>query len=336
MLLPKTDLPLAGKAYLHSTGANYAAPHPNVIDLQQATIMLSRTKTSPVSNTPSGAFYTPTQPSPLDHGLYTLQNLNVCPWYNGSMPHLNLSPEMLKCIDIANQHGIIYQPNPMGIYAPNGLKQFISQFQDSLLTRSISQSQKEWNEAFKSTAVSFDVTFKQLPKDVLGFEMSNFKLVTTSDQLGSPQLDRAISAATHGIINTIDPNRLLTIFLKTEVNFYQQVKLRFIILLKRDYIDDPTVLSDFSLFEKLKLGIQQSSFYTINYEPVLLNGYLNNGLFHKNSATFKDQLKQLKVYLVGTDALFRVAGNKPTFEILYEKYKKTTTKGVRSNGLVTA
>lgn len=301
-------------AYNRVIGQN-AQPHPTPMALHQTAEEISRLRITNPMMTDSYNFQG--IHTKVGKFLSTLQWLPLSPWCNGQLPDLMLNPKLVLLLQLANQLQPLYN-NPNGINLVNVFNS-IGQFQCSQETRYFREMQESWDGPFKLCELEFNSAFKGIHKIANGFTCSEFVTTTNMSQVNSPQLNEFIESVTHEFIKTIDSEKLLAIFLKKELGFNRQLKIRFIVLLRRDYIDDCLSSFDLSAFEKIKFTVEQAHGYQIFYDPSLLNGYMTTNIFHKKTQTFKEQMKQLMIYLVGTDSLYRIGCVEPTFSVLYTK-----------------
>lgn len=312
-MLTKNNFPSLQAGYMSATG-KLAHPHPSPCDFHQVTEEISKLR---IPNAGQANAY----PHPKVHEVFgtlvnTLRCLPSSPWCNGQMPSLTLNPKLFLCGQMANQYGLTPPNSDFGI-DPNRLISFVYAFQDQLQTHHYNAANQEWEATLKASVQKFTDTFKVVTKAANGFTSHEFVITTDTTQIGSPQLNRAIEAVSSGFINSFEDQQLLAIFLKKEPILNNQVRLRFIILLRRDFMDDPVSLNNLGFFERIKLDIERAHGYQLFYDTSLLNKYMTSNLFHKKSRTFKEQMAQLKVYLVGTDSLYRICGTDSTFSVLY-------------------
>ncbi|MGR2923030.1 hypothetical protein FY049_21290 [Acinetobacter sp. 1125_18A] len=122
------------------------------------------------------------------------------------------------------------------------------------------------------------------------------------------------------ILYACEENQVCGVAVKHEITSTQELVRRYLIITGRQYIDSPTTFTDASFIQEIKNLIEPYSNNTVTLEAIYLNGLLNNNQFLKKSPDFKDQMKLLKMYMVGTDSLIRIGGTKPTFEALYSYY----------------
>ncbi|MDW5465995.1 hypothetical protein R7J34_19370, partial [Acinetobacter baumannii] len=55
--------------------------------------------------------------------------------------------------------------------------------------------------------------------------------------------------------------------------------------------------------------------------PMALNGFMQTNRFFKGDPKYKDLIKLLKTYLVGTDTILRIWDTQSGFDVLYSKFK---------------
>jgi len=318
MLLKKHDAPLLHSAYMSNT-AKTIQPHLSPIAIAQVSDELSKVR---LPNQPAFLAYRlplQTLPENVDRLIKSMQWVHHLPWVNGVM-NLMLHPQLNLCIELARRHGLIDQQQSWRTDPIRGYN-FIREFQDLLLTRHFNELKEGWDYSHQFSEQELSNALKAVQKESNGFSFHEFISTIDSSQLHSPKLDQFIEDVKTGFINNLNSEQVQAIFLKKEPLPNRQVKLRFIILFKRDFLDSPAHLTDLSFFEKIKLSVEQTHGYQFIYDPSLLNGYMQSHLFHKKTQSFKEQIKQLRAYLTGTDALYRIGCVEPTFDVLYAKLK---------------
>lgn len=122
------------------------------------------------------------------------------------------------------------------------------------------------------------------------------------------------------IIYACEENQVCGVAVKHEITSKLELVRRYFIITGRQYIDSPTAFTDTSFVQEIKNLVEPHSNNTVTLETTYLNGLLQNNQFLKKSPDFKDQMKLLKMYMVGTDSLIRIGGTKPTFEVLFSRY----------------
>ena len=315
-MFKKNDAPLLNSAY-KSKIARITQPHPSPVEIGQVVNELSKVHLPSQPVFP--AYYLPPQtlPENVDRLIKSMQWVHHLPWVNGVM-NLMLHPQLNLCIELARRHGLIDQQQSWRTDPIRGYN-FICEFQGLLLTRHYNELKEGWDYAHQFSEQELSNALKAVQKESIGFSFHEFISTIDSSQLHSPKLDQFIEDVKTGFINNLNSEQVLAIFLKKEPLPNRQMKLRFIILFKRDFLDSPAYLTDLSFFEKIKLSVEQTHGYQFIYDPSLLNGYMQSHLFHKKTQSFKEQIKQLRAYLTGTDALYRIGCVEPTFDVLYAK-----------------
>ncbi|MDW5428770.1 hypothetical protein R7J51_20765, partial [Acinetobacter baumannii] len=116
-------------------------------------------------------------------------------------------------------------------------------------------------------------------------------------------------------------NDVIAVFSKWELTPQGQLALRLVFLLERQFIDDPIGLSDENAFVALQ-GNLEGLFNCKAYPvPMALNGFMQTNRFFKGDPKYKDLIKLLKTYLVGTDTILRIWDTQSGFDVLYSKFK---------------
>lgn len=302
-MLTKANFPILNSAYICSTNARMANPHPSPTDLYQAILLLSKAKITrnKYSNAQGNV-------SPIAQAIQTLSWLNHAPWSNGNISPLNFHP-------LISLGKYVYQNS-------SNVEYFINKLQTHMQTRIFFESEENWVAAFKTYEQNFDNFFKKI-KNVSGFELQEFTLECSSIQSDTVQFDnliRLIDEKSSVLLHLSEPENFLAIFLKKEPCLNQRMKIRLIVVLQKDFIDDPCGFSDSNFFESLKHTVESSSCHTLKHEELCLNGFLKINRFNKKSQHFKEQMKWLKGYLIGTDILYRMNELLPTFQIIYSKF----------------
>nr|WP_314371576.1 hypothetical protein [uncultured Acinetobacter sp.] len=327
MLLKKNDVPLLHSAYMSNT-AKTIQPHLSPIVIAQASDELSKVRLPRQAVFPTHGLVRQTLPENVYKLIESMESIHCLPWVNGFMD-LKLHPQLHLCLELAKQNGLVSQYQQFSWRSdPIRASNFIRQFQDLLLTHHFNELKEGWDDAHNFSDQELSNALKAAQKESNGFAFHEFISIMDSSHLHSPQLNQFIEDVKNGFINNLDGEQLLAVLLKKEPLPNRQMKLRFIILIKRDFLDSPAHLTNFSFFEKIKFNVEQTHGYQIFYDPSLLNGYMQSNLFHKKTQSFREQIKQLRVYLTGTDALYRIGCVEPTFSVLYTKVKVQSLEGV--------
>ncbi len=324
-MFKKNDAPLLHSAYM-SKIARITQPHPSPVEIGLAINELSKVRLPSQPVFPAYCLPPQTLPENVDKLIKSIQWVHHLPWVNTVM-NLRLHPQLNIGIELAKRHGLIDQQHSWRTDPIRG-SNFIREFQDILLTHHFKELKEGWDDAHKFSDQELSDALKAAQKESNGFAFHEFISIMDSSHLHSPQLNQFIEDVKNGFINNLEGEQLLAVLLKKEPLPNRQMKLRFIILIKRDFLDSPAHLTNFSFFEKIKFNVEQTHGYQIFYDPSLLNGYMQSNLFHKKTQSFKEQIKQLRIYLTGTDALYRIGSVEPTFSVLYTKVKIQSLEGV--------
>ena len=306
-MLNKINFQPLNAAYLSSTNAKVMPLHCTPVNAFQASIVLSK------ANTRVKKMFAQETASPITQALQTTIFMPNAPWCNGYIPPLNLHPIIYQSIASMMQIGVNLQ-NPA---------HFIDHLQIHLQTQSYFEAESEWGKTVKKSEQAFNKCIQRIMKNVSGIEIQEFTLNCDSAQNGSLQFSSLISLINSKLLellNKLEPDNFLALFLKKEPCINQKINIRFIIVLQKNFIDEPFGFSDSSFCEQLKYIIESSSGYALDYGVLPLNGFLQTRRFNKKSADFKDCIKYLKLYLIGTDTLYRVDGLQSSFEIVYSKF----------------
>ncbi|PVZ86923.1 hypothetical protein C9426_14285 [Serratia sp. S1B] len=202
-------------------------------------------------------------------------------------------------------------------------------FQYLTQTRDFYTVRTAWEANSASSEKQFDNLIKNTWKHVNGMEMLeltlSYPLQDIPAALRSSLRENFVNPdQIEFIVNEIrkaESDRILAISSKLEMTIHNHLKLRLIIFLEREFIDDPEGFTDPQFYSRLKYQFELNSINTMTLETLPLNGFLMSNKLHKQLPLFKDQIQLIKVYLVGTETLLRVGGIEPTFSILYSKYK---------------
>lgn len=252
--------------------------------------------------------------------------LNSSPFFNGQLLGCKLHP-FVECLlatmsplkNVSHQHFIDEKL----------VKECHLKFQLLTQTREFNEASTAWEASSASSEKQFDSLIKNTWKHVNGIEMLELTLsyplqdvspaLRFSLQENFVDLDQIKFIVSE--IRKAESDRILAICSKLEMTIDQQLKLRLIILLEREFIDDPEGFGDPEFYPHLKHQFELNSVNKMNLETIPLNGFLLTNKFYKQLPLFKDQIQLMKAYLVGTETLLRVGGTEPTFKILYTKYK---------------
>lgn len=252
--------------------------------------------------------------------------LNVSPFFNRQLLGCKQHPfaecfsaTMFPLKDISPKH----------LIDENMVQKCFLEFQYFTQTRAFHAASTAWEAGSTSIAQEFDKLIKNTWKHVNGMEMLELTLSYPLEEV-APALRFSLQENFVDLdqiklivseIRKAESDRILAICSKLEMTVDQQLKLRLIILLEREFIDNPEGFNDPELYPRLKHQFELNSVNTMVLETIPLNGFLMSNKFHKQLPLFNDQIPLLKTYLVGTETLLRVGGIEPTFKVLYTKYK---------------
>lgn len=251
-----------------------------------------------------------------------------CPFINGRIAHAKAHPFLEAIYHFLNQTGLIYiQPNQE--LNQSFILENIQQFLEYLLTRQYAQRIQGWNELLLEANAQFDTYIKALNKTVFGYDIHELVCVYPINQNMYPsaalasQSDFAKSMDTEitRLICQSEENKVCGVLVKRELTIQHQFIHRFLILTECQYIDDPSNFTNLEFIEEVKHLIEPNSQNRVELASNHLNGFLLRNRFLKKSSDFKEQMKQLKTYMVGTDQFVRVGGIHPTFKVLFSKFE---------------
>lgn len=262
-------------------------------------------------------------------GLFQLiDNLRVCPHTNGTIPFFELAPRLNIANKFMHHSGLINLRPDLNNIDENNVIDLIRRLQRVLLTEGFAQKEIEWKLSQKELEKCFEQLFKEILKQNPGFDIR--ELVCRypmhphlmAEYAYSTQNEFAVSRDQEiaRIIYACDKNQVCGVAVKHEITSKLELVRRYFIITGRQYIDSPTAFTDTSFVQEIKNLVEPHSNNTVTLETTYLNGLLQNNQFLKKSPDFKDQMKLLKMYMVGTDSLIRIGGTKPTFEVLFSRY----------------
>lgn len=257
-----------------------------------------------------------------------MANLRGCPYTNGTMPSVEVAPRLKVAIRFMHNSGLISLMPDLNNLDESNVIDLIRRLQRVFLTEAYAEKESKWKASQKESEKCFDLFFKGILKHNPGFDVRevtcrypmNPHLMAEyaySNQNGfAASRDQEIAR----IIYECEENQVCGVAVKHEITSTQELVRRYLIITGRQYIDSPTTFTDASFIQEIKNLIEPNSNNTVTLEATYLNGLLNNNQFLKKSPDFKDQMKLLKMYMVGTDSLIRIGGTKPTFEVLFTRY----------------
>lgn len=315
-MLTKANFPNLNAAYFCSTNAHLASPHPTPVHIYSIGLLLCRTTARNVERAYQG------KNIELMQAMQTLPGLINSPWCNGNIPLLSFHPVLSEILNLAQQ--IFSTPQAFNILPIQVLMQSgITQLQNRAQTKLFAEKLDAWTESFKAADKVVTAALNQITKNVVGFEIEEFSILYNTNQHGSLQIEFLKNLVTNEmkkLFNENESEKCLAIFVKSEPRLNQCMNIRFIVLLQKDYIDDPIGFSEFCFFEKLKHIVASNSNYAFIHETNSLNGFLSTKRFNKKDPNYRELVRSLKSYFIGTDALYRIGNLAPTLEIAYFKY----------------
>lgn len=254
--------------------------------------------------------------------------LRSCPYTNGTIPFLELAPRLNVANKFMHHYGLINLMPDLNYINESKVINLLKRLQRLYLMEGYAEEESKWKTSQKESEKCFDLFFKGVFKHNPGSDVHevtcryqmNPHLMTEyaySNQNGfAASRDQEIAR----IIYACEENQVCGVAVKHEITSTQELVRRYLIITGRQYIDSPTTFTDASFIQEIKNLIEPNSNNTVTLEATYLNGLLNNNQFLKKSPDFKDQMKLLKMYMVGTDSLIRIGGTKPTFEVLFSRY----------------
>lgn len=249
------------------------------------------------------------------------------PFINGQITYAKAHPFLDCFYHVSNQTGLIgIQPNQE--LNQDFILHQLQQLNNYLLTRQYDQQLQEWNETLLKSKAQFDDYTKGLNKKVSGYDVYEMMCCYPINQHLYP--DAALASQSNfaesmdkeitRLICLSEENAVCGVLVKREISIHNLLVRRFFIFTECQFIDDPSSFTNLDFMEKVKHLIEPNSQNRVVLASAHLNGFLLSNRFLKKSSDFKDQMKRLKMYLVGTDSLIRIGGTKPTFDILFSKY----------------
>ncbi len=315
-MLTRSNFPVLNSAYFCSTGAQLAPPHPSPVYIYQAASLLAKASAKSIEKAFNGSN------ALIMHAIQTLPWLNNAPWINSCMSNMSLHPLIKEFCNLAYQNGIECKALNLPIN-PSNVIYMIEQLRFFMQTSYYGDSLEKWMEAFDLSKQTLNTTLRAIEKNVSGFELQEFSINCDATQNGSLQIEELktlVSNEMKKLLNLAEPDKCSAIFLKKEPCLNQRMNLRYIVILQKDFIDEPAGFAVLSFFENLKKTVESNSCYTITYDARHLNGFFVNNRFSKKSPNYRERIKCLKTYLIGTDTLYRLDKLQPTFEVVYSKF----------------
>ncbi|MFW2023255.1 hypothetical protein [Acinetobacter baumannii] len=263
------------------------------------------------------------KPVELIRSIYPL--VTGSPVTNGMLP-VRLKPENELFIQFIKHTGPMVNG---GIYCNDqSFSNQIMGYQTVLNTRQFSEQLTAWNAEQVRTEELFDSTIKAITKDYSGFETHELYLLmlftlsaNTTMYSKQQHLDQQKKDMIAIFLDESGNNEILAVFSKWELTPQGQLALRLVFLLERQFIDDPVGLSDENTFMALQGNLEDLFNCKAYPVPMPLNGFMQGNRFFKGDPKYKDLIKLLKTYLVGTDTILRIWDTQSGFDVLYSKSK---------------
>lgn len=324
-MLTSKNLPNLNSAFAVITGSESIAAYPNLTEMYKYAKQFQKQKSSTLFKEAGSLNGMPQYK--LSDCAQTLHNrlpyvMNAA-WFH--MP-LRKHP-LIECfLQMANMHGLLIPSyNFM-----NAAHHMLGHFQHAVATREFNRDLDAWNTSFQTSSRSLDSAFKMVFKESSGVELQEIVLYTNFATVNGSlqQFQENAMNCFLDMFNPVQHEQVLAIVTKTEFTRYNQLKIRFILLLKQEFIDDQSHALDSSCFSHFKDFVERNNSYFLLHENGFLNGFLYDNRICKNHSDFKEQLQRLKTYLVDTDVLFRVVDTNPTCKVLYIKDPKKNQEGI--------
>lgn len=250
------------------------------------------------------------------------------PFTNGRMGHAKMNPFLEASSYFFNQSGFLFIPHNQELNQEFILNS-IQAFNDSLLTRQFDHQLNHWNEQFKEGEQLYDLFMKELKKAVKGCDMSEvvcvyplnphlFSNVAFSSQ---STFSESIDGEITRLICQSKENAVYGVLVKREITVNYQLICRYLVFTECQFINDPCSFTNLRFMEEVKRLVEPNSPNQVVLASNPLNGFLLSNRFIKKSSDYKEQMKRLKAYVVGTDKLIRVGGVQPTFKVLFSKFE---------------
>ncbi|MFP5084418.1 hypothetical protein [Acinetobacter pittii] len=258
----------------------------------------------------------------------TIPIIKDSPYINGRMMHAKMHPFLETISYFFNQSGFLYIP-PNQELNQDFILNSIQYFNNSLLTREYDQQLNHWNEQFNEGEQKFDQFKKVLNKAVKGCDMNEliciyplnqhlFANVAFSSQSDfAESMDKEITR----LICQSKENAVCGVLVKREITVNYQLICRYLVFTECQFINDPCSFTNLKFMEEVKRLVEPNSHNQVVLASNPLNGFLLSNRFIKKSSDFKEQMKRLKAYVVGTDKFIRVGGTQPTFKVLFSKFE---------------
>ncbi|MDC5459199.1 hypothetical protein OHW96_11370 [Acinetobacter baumannii] len=250
------------------------------------------------------------------------------PFTNGRMGHAKMSPFLEASSCFFNQSGLLSIPYNQELNQDFILKS-IQYFNNSLLTREYDQQLNHWNEQFNEGEQQYDQFMKELKKGVKGCDMSEVVCIYPLNQYmfsnvafsSQSTFSESIDGEITRLICQSKENAVCGVLVKREITVNYQLICRYLVFTECQFINDPCSFTNLQFMEEVKRLVEPNSHNQVVLASNPLNGFLLSNRFLKKSSDFKEQIKRLKAYVVGTDKLIRVGGVQPTFKVLFSKFE---------------
>ncbi|MDC5546291.1 hypothetical protein OHX02_10515 [Acinetobacter baumannii] len=250
------------------------------------------------------------------------------PFTNGRMRHAKMSPFLEASSCFFNQSGLLSIPYNQELNQDFILKS-IQYFNNSLLTREYDQQLNHWNEQFNEGEQQYDQFMKELKKGVKGCDMSEVVCIYPLNQYmfsnvafsSQSTFSESIDGEITRLICQSKENAVCGVLVKREITVNYQLICRYLVFTECQFINDPCSFTNLQFMEEVKRLVEPNSHNQVVLASNPLNGFLLSNRFLKKSSDFKEQIKRLKAYVVGTDKLIRVGGVQPTFKVLFSKFE---------------
>ncbi|XZT90487.1 hypothetical protein ACT4Y5_07720 [Acinetobacter baumannii] len=250
------------------------------------------------------------------------------PFTNGRMEHAKMSPFLEASSCFFNQSGLLSIPYNQELNQDFILKS-IQYFNNSLLTREYDQQLNHWNEQFDEGEQQYDQFMKDLKKTIKGYDMNEVVCILPLNQYmfsnvafsSQSTFSESIDGEITRLICQSKENAVCGVLVKREITVNYQLICRYLVFTECQFINDPCSFINLRFMEEVKRLVEPNSHNQVVLASNPLNGFLLSNRFIKKSSDFKEQMKRLKAYVVGTDKFIRVGGTHPTFKILFSKFE---------------
>ena len=250
------------------------------------------------------------------------------PFMNGRMMHAKMSPFLEASSCFFNQSGLLFIPHNQELNQDFILSN-IQLFNDSLLTRQYDEQVNHWNEQFNEGEQQYDQFIKKLKKGVKGCDMSEVVCILPLNQYmfsnvafsSQSTFSESIDGEITRLICQSKENAVCGVLVKREITVNYQLICRYLVFTECQFINDPCSFTNLRFMEEVKRLVEPNSHNQVVLASNPLNGFLLSNRFVKKSSDFKEQMKRLKAYVVGTDKFIRVGGTHPTFKVLFSKFE---------------